>query len=181
MRYLFFAIIPLLLLSSCGKNTKNLALAQGQPGDIYVIMDSTQRKGLIGNILDSILSAEMPGLPREEPIFRVHWVDARKLNYILKERRNLIYVLTLDKQSTGSGIIRKLFTPESIIQIQNNDAQFMSTVSNVAARGQEVAFLFGRTSLFWRQTSGNADNSWSGISIEPSVNGLPTPCSRPDK
>ncbi len=144
MRYLFFAIIPLLLLSSCGKNTKNLALAQGQPGDIYVIMDSTQRKGLIGNILDSILSAEMPGLPREEPIFRVHWVDARKLNYILKERRNLIYVLTLDKQSTGSGIIRKLFTPESIIQIQNNDAQFMSTVSNVAARGQEVAFLFGR-------------------------------------
>ncbi len=143
MRY-FIYFSFLLLLASCGKNAKNLALAQGQPGDIYVIMDSTQRKGVIGHILDSLLQEEMPGLPREESIFRVHWVDARKLNYILKERRNLVYVLSLDQQSQGSGIIRKLFTPESISQIQNNDDQFMTTVSNVAARGQEVVFLFSR-------------------------------------
>lgn len=144
MRYFIYFSL-LLLLASCGKNAKNLALAQGQPGDIYVIMDSTQRKGVIGHILDSLLQEEMPGLPREESIFRVHWVDARKLNYILKERRNLVYVLSLDQQSQGSSIIRKLFTPESISQIQNNDDQFMSTVSNVAARGQEVVFLFSRS------------------------------------
>lgn len=144
MRYLLF-ILLLPFLASCGKGSKNLALAQGVPGELYLVMDSTQRKGIVGEILDSILTAEMPGLPRKEPLFRVYWVDARKLNYILKERRNLIYVLTLDRHSQGATIIRKLFTPESIPQIQNNDNQFMSTASDIAARGQETVFLYGRT------------------------------------
>jgi len=144
MRYLLF-ISLLLLWASCGKSSKNLALAQGLPGELYVVMDSTQSKGLVGDILDSILTAEMPGLPRKEPLFRIHWVDARKLNYILKERRNLVYVLTLDRHSQGATIIRKLFTPESIPQIQNNDNQFMTTATDIAARGQETVFLYGRT------------------------------------
>lgn len=100
MRYLLILLV-VLLGAACGSDTKNLALAKGEPGALYVVMDSAQRKGLLGEILDSILSAEMPGLPRTEPIFRIHWVDARRLNYILKERRNMIYLMTLDQRTQG--------------------------------------------------------------------------------
>lgn len=143
MRYalLLFVIV---LFASCGGDKKNMALAKGVPGDLYVVMDSAQRKGVIGDILDSLLTAEMPGLPREESIFRIHWVDARKLNYVLKERRNLIYVMTLNSQTPGTAVIRKMFTPESITQIQNNEDQFMTTLSDISARSQEVVFLFGK-------------------------------------
>jgi hypothetical protein len=143
MKFLFFLLIALLSIA-CGSDKKNLPLAKGQVGDLYVIMDSAQQKGPIGSLLDSILGSEMPGLPRKEPMFKIHWIDARRLNYILKERRNMIYVMTLDRRSQGAAIVRHLFTPESLTQIQTNSEQFMTTASDVFARGQQVMYLFSK-------------------------------------
>lgn len=136
--------LAILLASSCGNDRKNIPLAKGLVGDLYVIMDSTQRRGPLGKVLDSLLQTEMPGLPREEPIFRIHWVDARRLNYAIKDRRNMIYVMTLDHHSDGSAIVRRMFTEESLAIIQSNPDEFMSTTTNLNARGQEIAFVFGR-------------------------------------
>ncbi len=144
MKYTSFLGI-LLIAAACGNDPKNMPLAKGVVGDLYVIIDSAQRKGPVGKVLDSLLSAEMPGLPREEPIFKVHWVDARKLNYILKERRNMIYVMTLDRTSQGAAIVRGMFTPESVTMIRDDESLFMHTASNVSARGQEVAFVYNKT------------------------------------
>jgi hypothetical protein len=140
---LLIILVAALIVSACGSDTKNIPLAKGLVGDLYVIMDSAQRKGPVGKILDSLLQAEMPGLPREEPIFRIHWVDARKLNYVLKERRNLIYVMTLDRHTEGADIVRRKFTPESIQIIKTQPDEFLSTVSDVSARNQEIAFVYG--------------------------------------
>lgn len=133
-----------LLVAACSGDGKSIPLAKGLVGDLYVIMDSAQQKGPVGKVLDSLLQAEMQGLPREEPIFKIHWVDARRLNYALKDRRNMIYVMTLDRHSAGAGIIKRIFTEESLNIIENNPDEFMSTATNVNARGQEVAFIFGR-------------------------------------
>lgn len=145
-RLCLFAVI-VILVSACGGDTKNIPLAKGLVGDLYVIMDSTQRKGPVGKVLDSLLQADMPGLPREEPIFRIHWVDARRLNYAIKDRRNMIYVMTLDRRSEGSSIIRRMFTEESLKIIQENSEEFMSTATNVNARGQELAFVYGKDEI----------------------------------
>ena len=131
------------LLFACSSDKKSLANASGPVGDLYVVMDSAQRKGQIGTVIDSILGAETPGLPRKEPLFKLHWVDARRLNYLLKERRNLIYVLTLDQRTQGSAIIRGLFTPESIAKLSSDPTQYIRTASDVFSRGQEVVYLFG--------------------------------------
>jgi Domain of unknown function (DUF4837) len=145
MRYPFnLLLVFILLASACDSDRKNIPLAKGLVGDLYVIMDSSQRKGPVGKVLDSLLQAEMPGLPRQEPIFKIHWVDARRLNYALKDRRNMIYVMTLDRRSAGAAVIRRMFTEESLKIIQENSAEFMSTTSNLNARGQEIAFVFGR-------------------------------------
>ena len=142
MRFLPVLILAI-VLAACGEKGKNIPLATGLVGDLYVVMDSAQRKGPIGRILDSLLQAEMPGLPREEPIFRIHWVDARRYNYVLKERRNLIFVTTLDRRGDGAAIVRRMFTPESLETIRKNPDDFFTTRSDVNARNQEIAFVYG--------------------------------------
>jgi len=143
MRTTVLLMAAVLLLARCSGDEKSLPSASGLVGDIYVMMDSLQMKGPVGSFLDSVLTAEMPGLPRKESIFKVRWVDVRRLNYILKERRNLIFVMTLDQQSQGAAIIRKFFTPESIELIRSKPGYYFSTTSDVFARNQEIVYLFG--------------------------------------
>lgn len=140
---ILYIVVAMALWAACGSDTKNLSTAKGHSGEVYVVIDSAQSKGPLGHVVDSILGAEMPGLPRKESQFKIRWVDARRLNYVIKEQRNLVYVLTLDQQTPGATIIKRLFTPESITMIKSDPSKFMMTASDVFARGQEVAYLFG--------------------------------------
>lgn len=133
-----------LSLASCSSDTKSIPSASGMPGDLYVVMDSLQWKGPLGKMVDSVFSAEMPGLPRKEAIFKLRWVDPRKFNYILKEMRNLIFVMTLDQHSAGGYTVQKLFTPESLDKIKNNPMDYSRTTYDLYARGQVVLFLYGK-------------------------------------
>lgn len=140
---LLAALAVLLWLTNCSSDNQNLPAATGITGSIYVIMDSLQWRGPLGKTLDSIFSAEMPGLPRDESIFKFRWINPGKLNFVLKQSRNLLYVMTLDQHSGGSQIVRKLFTPESIEKIKSNPTQFLTTTQNLFAKGQEIMYLYG--------------------------------------
>lgn len=147
MKYILpIAVFTLLLVGSCS-DPKNPSIprATGLTGDIFLIMDSAQWKGPLGHVMDSLFSAEMEGLPREEPIFKMRWIDPRKLNFVLKQRRNLIFAVTLDKRSAGAAIVRKLFTQESLEQIKANPDLFSQNAQNVFAKGQEVVYLFSQS------------------------------------
>ncbi len=132
------------VISGCSSETsKNIPNASGHSGDIFVVMDSLQWRGPIGRSLDSLFSAEMPGLPRAESAFKFRWLNPRKFNFVLKQSRNIIFVMTLDQNTEGSRIVRKLFTQESINQIKANPDQFVQTAGNVFAKGQEIMYLYG--------------------------------------
>jgi len=147
MKYILPLLFAALLFAGACSDSKNenLPNATGLTGDIFIIMDSAQWKGPLGDVIDSLFRIEMEGLPREEPIFKMRWIDPRKLNFVLKQRRNLIFAVTLDKKSTGAAMIRKLFTPESIEQIKINPELFSQNSQNVFAKGQEVVYLFSQT------------------------------------
>lgn len=146
MKYTFVPVLALVLLSSCSdsKNT-NLPPSSGLTGDIFLIMDSTQWKGPLGKVLDSLFSAEMEGLPRAEPVYNIKWIDPRKLNFVLKQRRNLIFAVTLDQKTSGATQVKRLFTKESLDQIRTNPELFSQNAQNVFAKGQEVLYLFSTT------------------------------------
>jgi hypothetical protein len=147
MNRLFLPVLAALLAVACADDRKaeNLPPATGVSGDIYLVMDSLQWEGPLGFLMDSLLNAEMRGLPREEGIFRSRWIDPRKLNFVLKQRRNLIFLTTLDAQGQGAAAIRKMFGPESIERIKKDTTLFVTTESNLFANGQEVMFLFSQT------------------------------------
>lgn len=150
MKSLFLTVVIfcfgiLFLMRCAGTEGENLPPATGLSGDIYLIMDSAQYRSPLGRTLDSIFTVEMQGLPREEPIFNLLWIDPRKMNMVLKQRRNLIYAVTLDRKGAGARQIKKMFTPESIEKIQQDPDFFVRTVSDVYGKGQEVMYLFGET------------------------------------
>jgi hypothetical protein len=148
MRAFFLLLLTAVTLASCSKNgdrSANLPKAAGASGDIYLFMDSAQWKGPVGKTIDSIFNQEMIGLPREEGIFRMSYVDPRKMNFVLKQRRNLIFLVTLDQTGPGAQIVKNLFTQEQIKEIESNKDKYVETYSNVYAKDQQVMFLFGQT------------------------------------
>src|SRR5689334_23732036 len=106
----FLLLAIALLTAACG-GKNSLPRASGVSGDMYVVMDSIQWRGELGKVVDSLFAADMEGLPRSEPIFNMRWVDPRKLNFVLKQRRNLIFAMSLDQNTSGAAAVRRLFTP----------------------------------------------------------------------
>lgn len=141
-----FALL-FLLLASCNwqKNPEYLPVATGKPGDMILIMDSVQWNGRLGNELRKIFKAEMPGLPREEPLFNLIYVHPRSGTTLLTQIRNLVFVFTLDQETPGSRILREGFDAETLSRIQTDSSFYISTASNEYSRGQEVMYLFSKT------------------------------------
>ncbi len=146
MKYLLIPVLFIIAVISCTEpGSENLPPSSGRTGDVFLIMDSVQWKGPLGKTLDSIFSAEMEGLPREEAIFHMRWIDPRKLNFVLRQRRNLIFAVTFDQKTTGARQIRSILTPESLEKIKADPNIFSQNIRDVFAKNQEVLFLFAQT------------------------------------
>ncbi|MFN3839839.1 MAG: DUF4837 family protein [Cyclobacteriaceae bacterium] len=144
-KFVLLVLLALLAASCNQKNPEYLPVATGKPGDMILIMDSVQWNGPVGNALRKIFKAEVPGLPREEPMFNLIYVHPRKGTTLLTQIRNLVFVFTLDQNTPGSQILRESFDEETLTRIQSDSSFFVSTASNEYARGQEVMYLFGNT------------------------------------
>lgn len=138
-------IFVLLLGWGCTTDRKNIPVASGPPGLVYLVMTEAQWKGPLGGMIDSIFSAEMEGLPRKESIFRLRWIDPSRLSDAIRQNRNLIYAITFDHKGPGAGTIRKVFSPETLDSLRRNPELFVLTNRSVYSRGQDVMYLFGNS------------------------------------
>lgn len=119
--------------------------ASGRPGEVIVAMDSALWKGPVGEEVRKTFRAEVQGLPREEYMFKINYVDPRNLNDVLKSVKNLLFVMTLDNKGPGSKVVRNYFTKSSIDKIKNDPGLFVHTAEDEFAKGQSVMYLFGQT------------------------------------
>lgn len=143
MKNLFFLALIGLCFSCSERSGESRPPATGLPGDMYLVMDSAQWKGPLGRLIDTTFTRDMEVLNRSEPIFHMRWIDPRKLNFVLKQRRNLIFAVTLDKNSLGAKRVKGMFTQQSIDRIRKDTSFFLTTTTNLFAKGQEVMFLVG--------------------------------------
>ena len=125
-------------------DVSDLPMARGETGEIIMVIDSAKRAGPVGLELRRIFHSIYPGLPQDEPAFTVRYVAPRKMNNVLRNAKNLIFVATLDDQSINGRYLLKNFTQESKDRINSNPNLYMLTKSNEFARGQEVLHLFGK-------------------------------------
>ena len=157
MKNLLCALLLVFFFACDGSKEEMLPSATGISGDVYLIMDSAQYKGPLGALIDSVFRSEYLVINRPEPLFKMHWVDPRKLNYTLKLRRNLIYAVTLDQSGTGANRVERMLTAESINKIKADTSFFFKAVTNQFAKGQQTFFLVGaREELLTKKIRKNA-------------------------
>lgn len=148
MRYIVISVL-LLFFTACNndgkKETALLQKASGKPGEMIVLMDSAQWNGGVGETVKATFQQEVGGLPRQEYLFKLNRIEPSKFNNVLKTVRNILFVVSLDKNTPATRMIRSYFTKSSLEQIKNNDDLFVFTAKDEFARGQNIMYLFGNT------------------------------------
>ena len=124
-------------------SSDTLPTARGASGEVVLVMDSASWQGELGDELRETFLKAMPGLPQPEPYFSVRYVDPFKLNKVLRNAKNMLFVATLNNDSRGGRKMRNYFTDASIERIQSDPNLFQFSKKNQFARGQQVLFLFG--------------------------------------
>jgi hypothetical protein len=149
MRSILISIFLLSIILACSSDqndkTEYLPKANGKPGDILIVIDSIQWNGQLGDELRRVFEAEVPGLPQGEPMFKVINMQPTKGMTMLGQMRNLVYVFTLDQNTSGSKILRKQFSEETINKIRSDSTFNISTRTDEFAKGQYLMYLFDET------------------------------------
>jgi len=148
-RYLLF-LLSIVYLSSCdlektAKMPSNLPKANGNPGEIIVVMDSAQWEGKVGEEVRATFSKPVPYLPREEPMFFLNHIDPISFRSILKIQKSIIFVTVLGDNSKGNRKLKSFFTNKSLKMIEEDSSLFMYPKKDEFAKGQEILHLFGDT------------------------------------
>lgn len=144
--YLLLVILFGALTISCGEGegfSSAKPKSKGTIGEIVLAIDSTKWVGPVGEELRSIFMADIPGMLRSEPLFKVHRVDPRAMTRMLKMYTNLIYVTTFDDKKGGSQAINAQFTQESKDKAAADPSLYSLRMEDEFAQGQEVLYLYG--------------------------------------
>jgi len=123
----------------------DLPAARGRTGEIIVVMDTAQWSGEVGEALRSVYSAELPGTLRGERMFSLRKAHATQLNNVLKQHKNLVFVVSMERNSAATQRLKSFFPPEGLQQIAQDSSLFYQLAPNQFAVGQMVVFLFGQT------------------------------------
>jgi len=146
---IIFPLVVLISVASCSSNGETsksmLPPASGKTGEMIVVIDSSQWSGQLGESIRETFGADVPNLPREEKMFKMNRVEPSKMTRIRRTVKNLVFVVTLDKNSAAARRIRSYFTEESLERIKNEPNLYVFTSEDEFARGQQVMYLFGQT------------------------------------
>ena len=85
-------IVLVLALEGClsGNSENLLPPASGKPGDIFLVIDSAKWAGELGAEIKKTFHADVKGLPRKEPLFKLIYINPLKLNSVLKNSKNMM-------------------------------------------------------------------------------------------
>jgi hypothetical protein len=146
MKFLKLYLIVFVALIGCSdeKNPDYLPKASGNPGDVLVIMDSLQWKGDLGKQVRKVFAQNVPGMPQAEPMFNLVFLHPSRQG-LLHQMRNVLYVFTLDKKSSGSSFLRRKFTKNTLDKIKSDTSFHISTQKDEFSKGQYVMYLFAAT------------------------------------
>lgn len=148
--YFKIFITVLIALYGCQSATDKLKkdfmpIARGEADEIILVMDSLQWEGQLGDQLKGMFRQYMKMLPQDEYEYSMSKVNPRKLNDVLKNAKNMIFVMTLDAEGIESRNIREYFTDNSLKMIKQDSSLFYTVRRDEFAKGQIVLYLFSQS------------------------------------
>ena len=140
--YILLFIVVFFSCTIDQNSNRLLVKASGTPGEIILVMDSTQWKGELGKAIRETLLAYLPGVSRPERLFVIRYIEPTLFNSVLNKARNLIFVATLDSKTIGGQTVRNFMTKD---YIQENPEKFIISQKDIYASGQDAIYLFSAT------------------------------------
>ncbi len=138
----------LFLLAACSMSSDGDSLlpqANGEAGEIVLVMESNKWEGSLGQEIRDIFRAPYPGLLQDEPKFNIIHIDPNEFNSVLKNAKNIMFVHSFEGTSRADQILSNYFTAESKQRIKNEPDLFMYRQKNLFAKNQQVLYLFQQT------------------------------------
>lgn len=148
-------LVVLLLMISCGKQGENdtaekyMPESFGRSNLVTVVMDADQWKGKVGDSLRKIFQAPVDGLPMEEPLFSLTYINPQVFDGMLEKCRSIIMVKSSDKKAFH--IKKNVYAkPQKIVYVSGSDDDI---ISQLAANSKKTIATLKNIELKARQTS----------------------------
>jgi len=89
-RKVFFLLICLFIITSCGKRFTVEHYATGKAGEVILILDSKHTSDFVRNYIEKTLMQPQPALNQIEPMFDILRLENKDLNAHFQRHRNII-------------------------------------------------------------------------------------------
>jgi hypothetical protein len=132
MKYILYAIVGLVLLTSCKEEVVRINDSAGRLNDVLVVIDNESWDGELGDTIRNVLARPLDGIVREEPMFSLNQVKPASFKGMLKKSRNYLFIT--QKDSTGIAIRKdKYATPQlGVIASGSTDSEIARAISENA-------------------------------------------------
>ena len=142
-KYVFFALIALILTACGNSNERLLTSATGSIYDCLVVCDASLK-----DPIRATMGAEMYGLPQEESTFTVSHVPTEQFDNLVKGSRNILQVDLNPNRYTQvkAGMSRDVWSkPQAMVRIQAPDKE--AFLEYWASNGENIRDWFIREEL----------------------------------
>ena len=137
----FFLALMFLYMFSCQRanKTKFISKSNGNINNITVVMEKTYWNGAIGRSIRSEFQKPYEGLPIDEPIFTLNYLNPKAFSGFARNSRNIILIKKSDSIDKNVNYIDKFAQPQIISFFVGKEE---SIISNIKDKSEHIRQLF---------------------------------------
>ncbi|MDG2397161.1 MAG: DUF4837 family protein [Flavobacteriaceae bacterium] len=137
----FFLALMFLYMFSCQRanKTKFISKSNGNINNITVVMEKTYWNGAIGRSIRSEFQKPYEGLPIDEPVFTLNYLNPKAFSGFARNSRNIILIKKSDSIDKNVNYIDKFAQPQIISFFVGKEE---SIVSNIKDKSEHIRQLF---------------------------------------
>ncbi len=144
-------MLSMSLLTSCGDGSKSKRIVSASSGNInnlQVIIDSDLWLSRIGDELREVFSAEVIGLPQQEPLFSMRQMPPIVFTGFATKNRTILKI-EKDKPADTKFFKDVYATPQSVVVISGNSAK--EIIAEINEHSERIISTFKETELKEKQ------------------------------
>ena len=151
MKKLLLIMLSVSLLTSCGDGSKSKRIVSASSGNInnlQVIIDSELWLSRIGDELREVFSAEVVGLPQQEPLFSIRQMPPIVFTGFATKNRTILKI-ERDKPADTKFLKDVYATPQSVVVISGNSAK--EIIAEINKHAERIISTFKATEIKEKQ------------------------------
>ena len=151
MKKLLLVMLSVSLLTSCGDGSKSKRIVSASSGNInnlQVIIDSDLWLSRIGDELREVFSAEVVGLPQQEPLFSIRQMPPVVFTGFATKNRTILKI-ERDKPADTKFLKDVYATPQAVVVISGNSAK--EIVEEINKNAERIISTFKATEIKEKQ------------------------------